>query len=268
MAQLKKTQPKTKFGSLGRIASAFVTRGAKAGVKRTALISGAVALLLGFFIFWQYLQPMNETAEGLRKENTALNKQIAIAQMVQQTRPAFIEEYRRAKDIYSDLRDLLPNDTSLGDVMAAIQDIARRDGVRITLFDASTPGVKSNAAGTTPPPTTEAPPPPADGSQAPAAPPPPPRTVLNERVIPAQLVGSHAAILNFIRDVASYQLIIDTRDVTITSLNKQENVNLKLVAFDAPPSSALPPDPPELRVAEDRTKTALLTPHAEGEAGK
>jgi hypothetical protein len=37
------------------------------------------------------------------------------------------------------------------------------------------------------------------------------------------------------------------RDFSITSLNRQESVNLTLVTYDAPTSGILPPIPAELR---------------------
>lgn len=233
------------------ILNGVLGRAAKIGWKRTALISSLLAILLGLFIHWQYLQPMDAGRETLRAETAVLNKQIAIARLVQETRPAFIEEYRKAKEVYTSLRELLPNSTELSKVMAAAQDIASRNNAKITLFDASTPGVKSaiqpalaKDPGQTSPPAVAPEDPSAVGSQPQAL---PVSTVLNERVIPAQVVGSYPSIMRFLRDVAGYELIIDTRDVTITSLNKQASVNLKLVAFDAPPTSSLPPDPPELR---------------------
>jgi Tfp pilus assembly protein PilO len=260
--QNKKNQPPHKFGTLGRITSSVVTKAANAGWQKTALFSCLIALTFGFLIYWQYLLPMDAVRESLRKENEGLNKQIAIAQMVKQTRPAFIEEYRKAKNIYIDARDLLPNNTELSKVMAAIQDIARRNNVRITLFDASTPNVKSSLGNATVPqqPPAEAAPPQDPNNPTPPPAAPAPRTVLNERLIPAQVIGKHASIMNFLRELATYELIIHTRDIKITALNKEETVNMKLVAFDAPPTSQLPPDPPELRDSGNDAKTARLTP--------
>lgn len=256
MSSHTKHHSKQKSGStFKKLLSGLVSRADDAGWKKTLLVSSLLAIMLGIFLHWQYLKPMDSGRDLLREENSALSKQIAIARLVQETRPAFIEEYRKAKEVYSTLRELLPNSTELSKVMAAAQELAKQNNARITLFDASTPGVKSALQpGTpmTPPPTPQQPPVAPAGQQLPGTgqqqqAPPPITTVLNERVIPAQVVGNYPAIMRFLRDIAGYELIIDTRDITITSLNKQASVNLKIVAFDAPPTSSLPPDPPELR---------------------
>jgi len=70
---------------------------------------------------------------------------------------------------------------------------------------------------------------------------------LNERVMPAQIQGTHANVARFLSDVAKYPRIIYVRDLSITSLNSQESVNLTLVTYDAPTSGILPPIPTELR---------------------
>jgi hypothetical protein len=109
------------------------------------------------------------------------------------------------------------------------------------MFDASKPGVKST--------NPAAPPPTAAATPAPATNPDPtqPQIVLNERVMPAQIQGTHANVARFLADVARYPRIIYVREFSITSLNRAESVNLTLVTYDAPTSGILPPIPPELR---------------------
>lgn len=243
-----------KFGFIGRGWNGLITRAIGAGWRRTSVIAAALAVILGVLIYWQYVTPLGPVKEALLKENGAQNRQIAIAQTVQETRPAFIKEYRKAKDVYEQARELLPNNTKLSEVMAVSQEIARRNGVRMTLFDALTPNVRSaigNNVGEAAPP--------ADPSLQ-TAQPPANKTVLNERSIPAQLTGKHGPVLNFLRELAIYDLIIDARDIKITSLNNQENVSVKLVAFDAPPTSALAPDPAELRESAKEGHRASLIP--------
>jgi hypothetical protein len=108
------------------------------------------------------------------------------------------------------------------------------------MFDASKPGAKSNNGAPTPnagPSATE--------TKSPQT--TRPEIVLNERVMPAQIQGTHADIARFLSDVAKYPRIIYVRDLSITSLNNQESVNLTLVTYDAPTSGLLPPIPTELR---------------------
>jgi hypothetical protein len=166
---------------------------------------------------------------------------------VQETRPTFLAEYRRAKAVYERGRELLPSSTELSRVMSAIQIVARKNGVRITLFDASALGGKSPLDGGAPPAAVAKAVKPDAEQGATAAPAQgDPKNILKERVIPTQVVGRHASVMNFFREVAAYGLIIHARDPKIVSLGGQESVNVKLVAFEAPPSEALPADPPDL----------------------
>ena len=82
---------------------------------------------------------------------------------------------------------------------------------------------------------------------------------LNERVMPAQIQGTHSNVARFMSAVAKYPRIIYDRDFSITSLNRQESVNLTLVTYDAPTSGILPPIPAELR-DEFQNQTAQLAP--------
>jgi hypothetical protein len=106
------------------------------------------------------------------------------------------------------------------------------------MFDASQPGAKSNNAAAT---TNPAP----NAAKSPQI--SQPEITLNERVMPAQIQGTHANVARFLSDVARYPRIIYVRDLSITSLNNQESVNLTLVTYDAPTSGILPPIPTELR---------------------
>ncbi len=190
-------------------------------------------------------------------------KQNAIARTVQETRPAFLEEYSRAKEVYELARNQLPESTELSRVMGVFQKIASQTNVRIIDFNATTLGVKSALDSSAP-----AQPQPKNAKNAPATAPPPgqppaaePSNVLKERVIPAQVVGRHAAVMNFFREIGRHDLIVHARDPKIDVLNNQQNVNIKLVAFEAPPTKALPPDPPGLsgtaaRPAADKSASA------------
>jgi len=112
------------------------------------------------------------------------------------------------------------------------------------MFDASKPGAKpiNTAAAANPAAasTTNNPQTTTDAS--------PPQTTLNERVMPAQVQGTHSAIARFLGDVARYPRIIYVKDFSITSMARgQESMNLTLVTYDAPTSGTLPPIPPELQ---------------------
>ena len=168
--------------------------------------------------------------------------------MVQETKPQFLDQFRRLVNNYNTARELLPGEAEVSNVLDAIQQMARANHVRVTMFDASKPGAKSNnpAATTNPAPNAAKSP---QTSQ--------PEIILNERVMPAQIQGTHANVARFLSDVAKYPRIIYVRDLSITSLNNQESVNLTLVTYDAPTSGILPPIPTELR-AEFQTHAGQL----------
>lgn len=216
----------------------------KAGPAKAFAASAAISLLLAALGYWQVLIPADAANRAKRDELRELRKQNAVAALVQETRPAFMEEYRNAKAVYVTARELLPSSTELSRVMSTVQAIARKNNVKFTSFDARSLGGNSkldSPGGGAPAPKGGAP---TDGSSAAAA--ADIKNVLKERVIPIQVVGRHASVMNFFREVAGYVLIIHARDPKIQSLNGQESVNVQLVAFEAPPSGALPADPPDL----------------------
>src|SRR5207237_5620250 len=110
--------------------------------------------------YWQVFMPADAANYSKRAELKELRKQNAIARTVEETRPALMEEYRKAKAVYASGRELLPTSTELSRVMSAVQMIARKNNVRITVFDASALGGKSplDAAGPQQQPTPPAPP--------------------------------------------------------------------------------------------------------------
>ena len=225
----------------------LVGRAVKAGPPKVLAGMTALALIIAGLGYWQFLMAADATNQTKRGELKELRKQNAIARTVQETRPTFLAEYRRAKAVYESGRELLPSSTELSRVMSAIQMVARKNGVRITLFDASALGGKSPLDGGAPPAAVAKAVKPDAEQGATAAPAQgDPKNILKERVIPTQVVGRHASVMNFFREVAAYGLIIHARDPKIVSLGGQESVNVKLVAFEAPPSETLPSDPPDL----------------------
>jgi len=212
------------------------------GPKKTLIYSSLFAAALGVLLYWQFLSPRISAKDQLSAELQGLHKQNAIARMMQETRPQFLDEFRRVISNYSTARELLPAEAEVSNVMAAIQDLAHRNNVRVTVFDASKPGVKSASAASTVASASNQPT--ESSNQQPTA---TQQVALNERRIPAQIVGTHSGVASFIRDVAQYPRIIYVSDITITALNTQESVNMTLVTYDAPSAGLLPPIPVELQ---------------------
>ncbi len=258
------TQTPRRQAGKGSAPTSLLTRAAKAGTKKILGLSAFIALLVCAAVYWQLLLPMDAQSQDLRQQLAQLRKQNAIARTLQETRPEFLEEYAHAKDVYELAREQLPESTELSRVMAVFQRIAARTNVRIIDFNATTLGVKSSLDSPTAgqPPAPVAPPQPGQAAQA------EPANVLKERVIPAQVVGRNSAVLDFFREIGRYELIVHAREPKIDVLNNQQNVNIKLVAFEAPPTTALPPDPPGLYDAAPRPSSSKSLTQRAGAHGQ
>ena len=223
-----------------------------AGCPRLLVFASLCAAAVASLIYYQFLSAQTAANDALNQTLIQKRKQNAIARMVQETKPEFLDQFRRLVINYTTARELLPGEAEVSNVLDAIQQMARTNHVRVTMFDASKPGAKSNtsAATTNPGPTAASTPIKSPQTSQ-------PEITLNERVMPAQIQGTHANVARFLSDVAKYPRIIYVRDLSITSLNNQESVNLTLVTYDAPTSGILPPIPTELR-AEFQTYAPQL----------
>ncbi len=221
-----------------------------AGCSRLFIFATLLAAAFASLVYYQFISAQTAANHALNQTLIEKRKQNAIARMVQETKPQFLDQFRRLVKNYSTARELLPGEAEVSNVLDAIQQMARANHVRVTMFDASKPGAKSTnpAATTNPGPTASATKSPQTSR---------PEITLNERVMPAQIQGTHANVARFLSDVAKYPRIIYVRDLSITSLNSQESVNLTLVTYDAPTSGILPPIPTELR-AEFQTHAGQL----------
>ena len=223
-----------------------------AGSPRLFLFATLFAAAVTSLIYYQFISAQTAANDALNQTLIQKRKQNSIARMVQETKPEFLDQFRRLVNNYTTARELLPGEAEVSNVLDAIQQMARTNHCRVTMFDASKPGAKSNtsAAATNPGPTAAS-----TASKSPQT--SQPEITLNERVMPAQIQGTHANVARFLSDVAKYPRIIYVRDLSITSLNNQESVNLTLVTYDAPTSGILPPIPTELR-AEFETHAPQL----------
>ena len=246
----KSRAKKSGLSSLAGLKDKAIKAAILMGPKKTLIYSSLLAAALGALLYWQFLSPMISAKDQLGTELQRLHKQNAIARMMQETRPQFLDEFRRVITNYSTARELLPEEAEVSNVMAAIQDLAHRNNVRVTVFDASKPGVKSASTASTQPSAYH----PSDVSnQQPTT---TQQVALNERRIPAQIVGTHAGVASFIRDIAQYPRIIYVTDITISALNKAETVNMTLVTYDAPSAGLLPPIPVELQQEFQKAQNA------------
>jgi len=205
----------------------------KAGAARLFLISTVLSIGLAVLFHYAVAGPQVTINEALSQSLEHKRRANAAARTVQETRPEFLQEFRRLITNYTTARELLPSETEISNVFDSIQQMAKNNGVKLTMFDASKPGAKSaNLAAASP-----------SASPDPSK----PQISLNERVIPAQVQGTHPAVVRFLNAISGYKRIIYIREFSITSLNKEETANLTLVTYDAPTNGVLPPIPSELR---------------------
>lgn len=201
-----------------------VKRAIGAGPIFTLAIATGLSGLIAYWSYGAFLTPLaaENTKRATRLRTLVGENSADLA--VRQTKPQFIAEFRRLLEKHDHARQLLPEEVEVSNVLAAVQQMAARNGVRLTRFNSTSPGVKSSAADS-----------------------------LYERAVPTTVVGAHGAVVRFLADVARYPRVIHVRDIAITSLKKTESVDFTLVTFYSPPS--LPPVPAEL-LAERRDDRA------------
>src|SRR5688572_13466652 len=150
-----------------------------AGCPRLLVFATLVAAALASLIYYQFISAQIAANNALNQTLVQKRKQNAIARMVQETKPQFLDQFRRLVNNYTTARELLPGEAEVSNVLDAIQQMARANHVRVTMFDASKPGAKSNNPAATPNPG-----PSATAAKSPQT--PQPEIILNERVMPAQ----------------------------------------------------------------------------------
>src|SRR5215216_4993154 len=121
-----------------------------AGCPRLLILSTLCAAAIASLIYYQFISAQVAANHALNQTLIQKRKQNAIARMVQETKPQFLDQFRRLINNYSTARELLPGEAEVSNVLDAIQQMARANQVRVTMFDASKPGAKSNNPATTP----------------------------------------------------------------------------------------------------------------------
>ena len=223
----------------------------KAGATKLFLLSTILCAAIALLFQYTIGSPQAADNEAISQQLEQQRRTNALGRLVQETKPDFLQEFRRVINNYTTARELLPSEAEISNVLDSIQQTAKSNGVKVTMFDASKPGAKSSNL------AAQSAASPADASQ-----PQQPQITLNERVIPAQIQGNHASVVRFLNAISRYPRIIYIREFSITSLSREETVNLTLVTYDAPTSGILPPIPSELRdefQSQGANATARLT---------
>src|SRR5260370_40356506 len=142
------------------------------------LISTIVSVGIALLVQYMYMSPQNHYNDSLREQLLQKRQHNAIARLVQQTKPQFLQEFRRVINNFTTARELLPSEAEISNVLESIQQMAHTNGVRVTMFDASKPGAKSTN--------------PADAqTPTPASNPTPAQVNLKDREIPTHIIRTH-----------------------------------------------------------------------------
>src|SRR5689334_18339845 len=191
MTKLQRNSKRSKQARTNNVGARLRTTILKAGCPRLFVIATLFAATLASLVYYQFISAQTVANNALNQTLIEKRKQNAIARMVQETKPEFLDQFRRLVNNYSTARELLPGEAEVSNVLDAIQQMARANHVRVTMFDASKPGAKSTnpAATTNPGPTVSATKSPQTSR---------PEITLNERVMPAQIQGTHANVARFL----------------------------------------------------------------------
>ena len=115
----KKQTRRTNLGA--RVKTALLD----AGAARLFLFATLLAAALASLIYYQFLSPQTAANDALNQTLVQKRKQNAIARMVQETKPQFLDQFRRLVDNYNTARELLPSEAEVSNVLDAIQQMAR-----------------------------------------------------------------------------------------------------------------------------------------------
>ncbi len=215
--------PQTK-GTRGRkprqlllLGRSIISRAEKLGFGKTIIVAALIAAFVGYFALVYVIEPLRAEIKVKRQALTTLRAQNAAARQIETSYPEFIQQFKKAWADYQTSTQLLPEEVEVSGVLAALQQLAEREGIKITLFNAVKEGGQSQIA-----------------------------DKLQERIVPAQVVGTHKAVTRFLNQIASYPRIIHVREFSISSLKNSESVDLVIAAYYTPKPTDLPPLPPEV----------------------
>jgi len=209
-----------KSGRLAAFSNSLITRAERVGLLKSTLVTSALALIISYLAFGQLIAPAAAELREKKRVLATVRAQNEAARRIEATYPAFLDEFKQAWGDYRTATQLLPEEVEVSGVLGAVQNIAAREGVKVTRFDAVKEGGKSLVA-----------------------------DKLQERAVSAQIVGTHRAVTRFLTQVASYPRVIHVREFSITGLKDGESVDLVIAAYYAPPPGDLPPLPQEVRRA-------------------
>ncbi len=201
---------------------------ARFGGRRTAVYSALLALAVLWAGHAWVVEPLKAAKEEAAAALEQQERENALNRAVEAERPAFEREFRRAVLGYRSARELLPSSLEVTNVLAQVQETARRHRVQLAGFDAL---AKTDARSAS-----------ADK--------------LYEREVPAVVAGAYGDVVEFFRAVTRLPRVVEIREFALTSLRDRVSVSFKLAAYYAPPPGELPALPPEFQRLLDEPAAA------------
>src|SRR5215213_2439636 len=144
MTKLQRNSVRSKKPRGNEVGAKLRTAILNAGYVRLIIFATLLAAALASVVYYQFTSAQIAANHALSETLAQKRKQNAIARMVQETKPQFLDQFRRLVSNYTTARQLLPGEAEVSNVLDAIQQMARTNHIRVTMFDASKPGAKSN----------------------------------------------------------------------------------------------------------------------------
>jgi Tfp pilus assembly protein PilO len=204
---LKKKKKKGSQSSIARTAQTIQKEAIKRGPVATYAASIALCGLLGFLFHYFVMSDFYRGNDELRATVEKKEKENKRGQLVEQSEPAFREEFRGVVSLAEQISPMLPKETEISEILAGVQDMARREGITMTGLTAIKESVPSPGA-----------------------------DKLFERELPAQVVGNTASVTRFFYELARLSRIVVVRDFEfVAGGGNTATANFTLVCFHAPP---------------------------------
>lgn len=221
---------------LNKYLNALATRGAIVGVF-LGLLPAALILYLGYSFF---IEPGIAANSAKDKQVVQLETEVARGRAVEAGQEDFKKEFKKTIELFYESLPLLPKETELSNVLVGVQSAAGRYNVVLTGLNAVKEGQKTANA-----------------------------DKLNEREMPATVVGDYDDVMRFFLDLSRQTRILIVRDYSVQSaVGKQKGarptfvaVDFSLLAYHAPQTGEFPNLPDFIREnSEQRSQAVSIVP--------
>ena len=212
---------KEKVGVLAAVKNKLFAFADKSGLAITGLFSLLAGVAVAYAIYSFAVADWRADNDDRETKVIAVEKENGHNQQLKKLMPPFLSEFRKMIADFHDAEPLLPSEAELAQVLAQVQEAARRNNVNLTGLNAIKQSVKMA------------------GQPANAE-------FINEREFPSQIAGAYPDIVHFFSDVAVMPRILVIRDFSILALKDGKiNANFTLVAYHAT-AGVLPAIPVEV----------------------